>query len=34
VIEGKYAVQGAQEAATLRAAFDEIVRREAVDAGR
>jgi predicted DsbA family dithiol-disulfide isomerase len=34
VIDGKYAVQGAQEAATLRAAFAEIARREAVDAGR
>lgn len=33
VIEGKYAVQGAQEAETLRTAFAEIVRREAVDAG-
>jgi predicted DsbA family dithiol-disulfide isomerase len=34
VIDGKYAVQGAQEAATLRTAFAEIARREAVDAGR
>ncbi|GIE96417.1 DsbA family oxidoreductase [Paractinoplanes rishiriensis] len=34
VIDGRYAVQGAQEAATLRAALDEIIRREAVDAGR
>ena len=34
VIDGKYAVQGAQDAATLRAAFAEIARREAVDAGR
>ena len=33
VIEGKYAVQGAQEADTLRTAFAEIARREAVDAG-
>jgi predicted DsbA family dithiol-disulfide isomerase len=31
VIEGKYAVQGAQEAETLRTAFAEIARREAVD---
>jgi predicted DsbA family dithiol-disulfide isomerase len=34
VIDGKYAVQGAQEPATLVAAFEEITRREAVDAGR
>ena len=34
VIEGRYAVQGAQEPATLRAALEEIARREAVDAGR
>jgi len=34
VIDGKYAVQGAQEAATLVAALEEITRREAVDAGR
>jgi predicted DsbA family dithiol-disulfide isomerase len=34
VIDGKYAVQGAQEAAMLRTAFAEIARREAVDAGR
>jgi predicted DsbA family dithiol-disulfide isomerase len=34
VIDGKYAVQGAQETATLVAAFEEIARREAVDAGR
>ena len=33
VIEGKYAVQGAQEAGTLRTAFAEIARREAVGAG-
>ena len=33
VIEGKYAVQGAQEAETLRTAFAEIARREAVGAG-
>ena len=32
VIEGKYAVQGAQEAETLRTALGEITRREAVDA--
>ncbi|MEV6842039.1 DsbA family oxidoreductase [Actinoplanes sp. NPDC051411] len=34
VIDGKYAVQGAQESATLVAALEEITRREAVDAGR
>ena len=34
VIDGKYAVQGAQEPATLLAALEEITRREAVDAGR
>lgn len=34
VIDGKYAVQGAQESATLLGAFEEIARREAVDAGR
>jgi predicted DsbA family dithiol-disulfide isomerase len=34
VIDGKYAVQGAQEPATLVAALEEIMRREAVDAGR
>jgi predicted DsbA family dithiol-disulfide isomerase len=34
VIDGKYAIQGAQEAAVLREALDEITRREAVDAGR
>jgi predicted DsbA family dithiol-disulfide isomerase len=34
VIDSRYAVQGAQEAATLQAAFAEIARREAVDAGR
>lgn len=33
VIENKYAVQGAQSVDTLRAAFDEIRRRESVDAG-
>ncbi|GAA4595240.1 putative DsbA family dithiol-disulfide isomerase [Actinoplanes octamycinicus] len=33
VIDGKYAVQGAQEASSLIAAFEEIARREAVDAG-
>jgi predicted DsbA family dithiol-disulfide isomerase len=31
VIDGKYAVQGAQEAATLLAAFEEISRRESVE---
>jgi predicted DsbA family dithiol-disulfide isomerase len=34
VIEGRYAVQGAQDPATLRAALDEIARREEVDADR
>jgi predicted DsbA family dithiol-disulfide isomerase len=34
VIDGRYAVQGAQEPATLRTAFEEIARREAVDMGR
>jgi predicted DsbA family dithiol-disulfide isomerase len=34
VIDGKYALQGAQEPATLVAALEEITRREAVDAGR
>jgi predicted DsbA family dithiol-disulfide isomerase len=34
VIDGKYAVQGAQEPSTLLAALEEIARREAVDAGR
>jgi predicted DsbA family dithiol-disulfide isomerase len=34
VIDGKYAVQGAQETATLVAALEEITRREAVDAGQ
>ncbi|MCA2212763.1 DsbA family oxidoreductase [Jidongwangia harbinensis] len=34
VIDGRYAVQGAQEPDTLRTAFAEIARREAVDAGR
>ena len=34
VVDGKYAIQGAQEAATLRTALEEIERREAVDAGR
>jgi predicted DsbA family dithiol-disulfide isomerase len=33
VIDGKYKVQGAQETATLVAAFTEIARREAVEAG-
>ena len=32
VIAGKYAVTGAQEPATLRAALDEVARREASDA--
>jgi predicted DsbA family dithiol-disulfide isomerase len=34
VIDGRYAVQGAQEPPTLRAALEEIARREAVDTGR
>jgi predicted DsbA family dithiol-disulfide isomerase len=34
VIDGKYAIQGAQEPETMRTALDEIARREAVDAGR
>ncbi len=34
VVDGKYAVQGAQDAATLLEALEEIARREAVDAGR
>jgi predicted DsbA family dithiol-disulfide isomerase len=33
LIDGKYAVQGAQETAALLDAFAEITRREAVDAG-
>ena len=31
VIDGKYAIQGAQESATILAAFEEISRRESVD---
>ncbi|WP_250031914.1 DsbA family oxidoreductase [Paractinoplanes maris] len=34
VVDGKYAVQGAQEVAVLVTAFEEIARREAVEAGR
>jgi predicted DsbA family dithiol-disulfide isomerase len=34
VIDRRYAVQGAQEAAVLRQALEEIARREAVEAGR
>jgi len=34
VIDGKYAIQGAQEPAALLTALEEIARREAVDAGR
>jgi predicted DsbA family dithiol-disulfide isomerase len=34
VIDGRYAIQGAQEPETLRTAFAEIARREGVDAGR
>jgi predicted DsbA family dithiol-disulfide isomerase len=33
VVDSRYAVQGAQEVQTLRAAFEEIRRRESVDAG-
>jgi predicted DsbA family dithiol-disulfide isomerase len=31
VIDGKYAIQGAQESATILSAFEEIARRESVD---
>jgi len=31
VIDGKYAIQGAQESATILGAFEEITRRESVD---
>ena len=31
VIDGKYAIQGAQESATIRTALEEIARRETVD---
>jgi predicted DsbA family dithiol-disulfide isomerase len=34
VIDGKYAIQGAQEPQTIRSALAEIARRESVDAGR
>jgi predicted DsbA family dithiol-disulfide isomerase len=34
VIDGKYAIQGAQEPETIRSALAEIARRESVDAGR
>lgn len=34
VVDGKYAIQGAQEPTTLVSALEEITRREAVDAGR
>jgi predicted DsbA family dithiol-disulfide isomerase len=34
VIDGRYAVQGAQEPATLRAALEEIARRESLERGR
>ena len=34
VIDGRYAVQGAQEPAVLRDALNEIARREAVETGR
>ncbi|AEV81035.1 DSBA oxidoreductase [Actinoplanes sp. SE50] len=34
VVDGKYAIQGAQESATLLSALAEITRREAVEAGQ
>jgi predicted DsbA family dithiol-disulfide isomerase len=34
VVEGRYAVQGAQEASVLRTALQEIARREAAEAAR
>ncbi|MFF5084768.1 DsbA family oxidoreductase [Actinoplanes sp. NPDC000266] len=34
VVDGKYAIQGAQDSATILTALEEIARREAVDAGR
>lgn len=34
VIEGKYAIQGAQEPATLMSALEEVARRESVDVSR
>jgi predicted DsbA family dithiol-disulfide isomerase len=34
VIDGRYAIQGAQEVEVFRTAFAEILRREAVDAGQ
>jgi predicted DsbA family dithiol-disulfide isomerase len=34
VVDNKYAIQGAQESATMRNALEEIARREAVDADR
>nr|BFE66903.1 hypothetical protein GCM10020092_002040 [Actinoplanes digitatis] len=34
VVDRKFAIQGAQELAVLRTAFDEIARREAVDTPR
>ncbi|MBM2616850.1 DsbA family oxidoreductase [Actinoplanes sp. LDG1-06] len=34
LVDGKFALQGAQEPATLVEAFNEIIRREAVEAGR
>ena len=34
VIDGKYAIQGAQEPGTILAALEEITRREAVDIGQ
>ncbi|HEU4347007.1 MAG TPA: DsbA family oxidoreductase [Actinoplanes sp.] len=34
VIDGRYAIQGAQEPETMRTAFAEIARREGVDAAR
>ncbi|GAB1688344.1 DsbA family protein [Krasilnikovia sp. M28-CT-15] len=34
IVDGRYALQGAQEPAVLRAAFEEVLRREAVDSRR
>ncbi|RZU50988.1 putative DsbA family dithiol-disulfide isomerase [Krasilnikovia cinnamomea] len=34
VVDGRYALQGAQEPAVLRTAFEEVLRREAVDSRR
>ncbi|GAA2680545.1 DsbA family oxidoreductase [Actinoplanes palleronii] len=34
LVDGKFVIQGAQDSSTLLAAFEEITRREAVEAGR